>query len=315
MKLILLASSTLLCSVCVVLAQVNTATVYGNLTDPAGASVPNAQIDLKNTGTDAILRTVSNAVGEFSFSAVPVGNYELSVQAQGFRPEIRSGLVFSAGQQLRLSVALQLGSLKDTVTVEAKTPLVNAVNAQQQQTITTQQVKELPTARLDWTSLLNVSTGVATTSAGEVAMNGLSPSAFSITVDGTNASTDPEYSTPSMPSNFNTVKIISPDAIQEISVTKGIAPAEIASTMSGNVNIISKGGTNQFHGDLFENNQVAAYNARNPLLARKTGDTFNQYGGSLGGAILRDKLFFFATYEGLRESGIMSRASRRVYSI
>src|SRR4029079_1535154 len=89
-------------------------------------------------------------------------------------------------------------------------------------------------------------------------------------------------------------------AIQEISTTKSITPATVAGSMSGNVNIISKGGTNDFHGSLFEFNSVAAYNARNQFLAKKPGSTFNQFGGTLGGRIIRDKLFFFTSYEMVR---------------
>ncbi|HKE22671.1 MAG TPA: carboxypeptidase regulatory-like domain-containing protein [Bryobacteraceae bacterium] len=282
-------------------AQVNTATIYGDVTDPSGATVADAKVELENILTGARLSGATNSVGEFSFPVVPVGTYKMTVSAAGFRSETREGLVFSAGQNLRLKVPLQIGAQAESVTVASESPLVNAVNAQQQTTTTTREVKELPTARLDWTQLLNVNTGAAPNSSGEVTMNGLAPSAFTITVDGTNATADPEYNALSMPSNFNTIKVISPDAIQEISLTKGIAPAEIAGSMSGNVNIITKGGTNQFHGSLFENNQVAAYNARNSLLAAKTGDTFNQYGGSIGGPIRKDKLFFFGTYEGLQE--------------
>ncbi len=282
-------------------AQVNTATVYGDVTDPSGAAVAGAKADLENIATGAKFTSTTNSVGEFSFPVVAAGSYKLTISAQGFRSEVREGLLFSAGQNLRLKVPLQIGAQADSVTVSAESPLVNAVNAEQQHTTTALEVKELPTSRMDWTQLLNVNTGAAPNSSGEVTMNGLAPSAFTITVDGTNATADPEYNALSMPSNFNTIKVISPDAIQEISVTKGIAPAEIAQTMSGNVNVITKGGTNQFHGSLFENNQVAAYNARNSLLAAKTGDTFNQYGGSFGGPIRRDKLFFFGTYEGLEE--------------
>ena len=132
-------------------------------------------------------------------------------------------------------------------------------------------------------------------------MNGLPPAGYSVTVDGTNSSGSPEFSSLGLYQNFNTIKVVSPDAIQEISVTKGIAPAEVAGTMSGNVNMITKSGSNDFHGDAFINNQVAAYNARNALLPRKTGDTFNQFGGSFGGRIIKDKLFFFGSYEGLQE--------------
>src|SRR5579885_1902436 len=281
--------------------QVNTATIYGSVADPSGAAVPHARATLKNVSTGLSQTAVSNEAGEFTFTFIPVGTYDLTVTATGFETYSQRGLTLAAGQNLRLQVALQVGNVQSTVTVTGEQPLVNAVNAQQQTTLNNRDITQLPTARLDWTQLLSLNTGAAPNGSGEVTMNGMAPSAFTITVDGTNATADPEYNALSMPSNFNTIKIISPDAIQEISVTKGIAPAEIAGTMSGNVNIITKGGTNQFHGGLFENNQVAAYNARNSLLKAKTGDTFNQYGGSFGGPIVHDKLFFFGAYEGLQE--------------
>jgi len=281
--------------------QVNTATIYGSVADPSGAAVPHAQATLKNVSTGLSQTAVSNEAGEFTFTFIPVGTYDLTVTATGFETYSQRGLTLAAGQNLRLQVALQVGNVQSTVTVTGEQPLVNAVNAQQQTTLNNRDITQLPTARLDWTQLLSLNTGAAPNGSGEVTMNGMAPSAFTITVDGTNATADPEYNTLSLPSNFNTIKIISPDAIQEVSVTKGIAPAEIAGTMSGNVNVITKSGTNEFHGDVFENNQVAAYNARNSLLAAKTGDTFNQYGGSFGGPILHDKLFFFTAYEGLQE--------------
>jgi outer membrane receptor for ferrienterochelin and colicin len=281
--------------------QVNTATIYGNVADPSDAAVPNAQATLKNVLTGLSQTVVSNGAGEFTFTFVPVGTYDLTVTAIGFETYFQRGLTLAAGQNLRLQIALQMGNVKSMVTVTGEQTLVNAVNAQQETTLSNRDITQLPMARLDWTQLLSLNTGAAPNGSGEVTMNGIAPSAFTITVDGTNATADPEYNTLSLPSNFNTIKIMSPDAIQEVSVTKGIAPAEIAGTMSGNVNVITKSGTNEFHGDLFENNQVAAYNARNSLLASKTGDTFNQYGGSFGGPILHDKLFFFTAYEGLQE--------------
>jgi|UPI00037F7711 hypothetical protein len=282
-------------------AQVNTATIYGNVKDSSGAIVPETQVSLNNSATGASLSTTSNADGEFTFTFVPVGTYTLNLRAHGFKTLSREGLVLNAGQNLRLNLTMQLGEIRDVVTVSAEAALVNAVNAQQEQSVGTRQIKQLPTPRLDWTNLLDVGTGISKGGNSGVTLNGLPPASFSLTVDGTNATSDPEFSSLGMYQNFNTIKVISPDAIQEVTVTKGIAPAEIAGTMSGNVNIISKNGTNEFHGDVFENNQVAAYNARNSLLATKPGDTFNQYGGALGGPILRNRLFFFATYEGLQE--------------
>src|SRR5207245_7795555 len=98
----------------------------------------------------------------------------------------------------------------------------------------------------------------------------------------------------------NIINTSNEDAISEVSVVKGIVPASVGGTVSGNVNLITKSGSNQFHGSLYEMNDVAAYNARNQFLTKKPGSTLNQYGGSLGGPILKDKLFLFGCYEGVR---------------
>lgn len=288
-------------SAAAVWGQVNTATVYGSVSDPSGAAVPNAKATLKNPSTGLSQTAVSNTAGEFTFTYIPVGTYDLTVTGAGFQTYSRTGLSLNAGQNVRLQVKLQVGEVKTAVTVSGEQTLVNAVNAQQLTSIGTQQVKDLPVSRMDWTSLLALNAGTSLAGSSGVTMNGLPPAGYSVTVDGTNSSGSPEFTSLGMYQNFNTIKVVSPDAIQEISVTKGIAPAEVAGTMSGNVNMITKSGTNDFHGDAFLNNQVAAYNARNALLAKKTGDTFNQFGGSVGGPIIKDKLFFFASYEGLQE--------------
>ncbi len=105
----------------------------------------------------------------------------------------------------------------------------------------------------------------------------------------------------SMYQNFNLVKTVSLEAISEVQVAKGIASAEIANTMSGNVNLITKSGTNAFHGSVFENYQGGKFQARPQFLTTKPPVVFNQFGGSIGGPIVKDKLFFFGVYEGYRQ--------------
>ena len=113
---------------------------------------------------------------------------------------------------------------------------------------------ELPLLRRDWTNLVNIGAGVSSNGT-TVSLNGLPPLSFRLSVDGTDASGDPELPQLSMYQNFNLVKTVSLEAISEVQIAKGIASAEIANTMSGNVNLITKSGTNDFHGSLFENYQ------------------------------------------------------------
>src|SRR5262249_22401331 len=129
---------------------------------------------------------------------------------------------------------------------------------------------------------------------------------FRLTVDGTDASSNPELPSLNLYQNFNYVKSISTEAVEEVNVAKGIASAEIANTMSGNVNIITKRGTNEYHGSLFELNQTNALNARNQFLTTNPHLVYNQFGGSIGGPFIKNKLFGFGDFEGYRLRGFQA---------
>jgi hypothetical protein len=288
-------------------AQVTTATLYGNVADASGATVPGATVTLTNDQTGAAAQAQTDASGEFTFSFLPVGEYTLKVVAQGFKTLLKRGIKLESGQRLRLDSALETGGVSDTVTVTAEQPLVNTVSAEQRDAIGTAEVRELPTFRRDWTGLLRTVAGVdigTPGNTGGVSLNGLPASAINFTIDGTNASENPEVSSLSQFGNFNIIKGLSLEAISEVSVTRGIAPAEIANTLSGNINLISRSGTNEYHGSLFHNYQGTVLNARpafatNP--ATRPPVVFNQFGGSFGGPVIRNRLFFFGVYEGYRE--------------
>ena len=162
----------------------------------------------------------------------------------------------------------------------------------------------MPLARRDWTNLLNVGTGMRVRESGGgtgVSMNGLPPGGLSLTVDGTQASSSSEEISLSQFGNFNLIKIVSLEAISEVNVSKGILPAEHANTLSGNIGLITKSGGNEFHGSLFENYLGRVLNARNQFLTTRPPEVFNQFGGSFGGPIIKNKLFVFGVYEGYRQ--------------
>jgi len=282
-------------------AQVNTATIYGTVLDGSGAGVPNAAVRVTNSGTGAAASTVSDASGSFTSTFLSVGRYDITVEAKGFKTFKQSGIELNAGQRMQLEAKLELGNLTETVSVTSEAPLLTPTTAEQRSNLATEQVRELPTARRDWTNLLRLGTGIATAGSGGLTLNGLPPASFRLTVDGTDAAGDPELPSLSMYQNFNFVKGVSLEAISEVNVAKGIASAEISNTMSGNVNLVTKSGTNEFHGSLFENNQVENFAARNQFQATKAPIVFNQFGGSLGGPVVRNKIFFFGVYEGYRE--------------
>ena len=281
-------------------AQVTTATVYGRVIDPSGAAIAQAKIALLNEGTNARVNTVSDAAGEFTAAFLAVGKYTISIEATGFKQQRRSGIELSAGQRVGLEYKLDLGNVSEVVEVSASTPQINTVSAEQREGKIEAEVRELPLARRDWTNMVGLGTGITTQGNG-VSMNGLPGSGFRLTVDGADAEADPEAPSLGMSGNFNPIKTVSMEAISELAVTKGIPSAEVANTMSGGINIITKSGTNEYHGSLFLNNQVENFAARPQFAAIKGPLVYNQFGGSFGGRIIKDKLFVFGVFEAYRQ--------------
>ena len=124
----------------------------------------------------------------------------------------------------------------------------------------------------------------------------------SITLDGTDASSNSERPSTALFGDFNYINTVSMEAVQEVQTSKGVIPAEYSRALSGNVNLLTKSGTNKYHGSLFENFQSEELNARNQFLSTKPGFTFNQFGGSVGGPIVKNRIFGFGVYEGYREA-------------
>ncbi|HET8546894.1 MAG TPA: TonB-dependent receptor [Bryobacteraceae bacterium] len=285
--------------------QVVTATLYGTVLDPNGGGIPNARVTATNVDRGTAIVRETDGSGQVTLTSLPVGNYVISVEAPGFKSLRQSGIALSAGEDLRVDFKLELGQVAERIEVTAEAPLINTANAEQRTTLETLRVRELPTFRRDWTNLLNLSTGVQVTG-GAVRLNGLAPASFRLTVDGTDATQDNELPSFAMSGNFNFIKGVATEAIAEVNLAKGIASAEIANTMSGNVNIITRSGTNAFHGSLFWLNNTENFNARLQFLRNKPNLVYNQYGGSFGGPFVKNRLFFFGAYEGYRQRGFQA---------
>jgi hypothetical protein len=287
-------------------AQVTTATFYGIVTDSSGAALPKATITLIHEGAGTLTTKVTDEAGEFAFYFLPVGLYTLKIEHQSFKTFENSGIELRAAQNIRRSFALEVGKVTETVKVSGETPLVNTVAPEQTQSFSSLEVKELPLARRNFTNILRIGTGVTTAGEGGVRLNGLGRSGTKITVDGTEASGNPEAPGTSMYQGFNYIDLLSIEAIQEVQTIKGVIQAEYGHSLSGNVNLITRSGTNEYHGSLFENYQGSVLSARNQFLIsppkpRTPRLVFNQFGGSFGGPIRKDRVFIFGAYEGYRE--------------
>lgn len=202
-------------------AQVTTATVYGIVTDPTGARIPGARVTLTHEASGAVATKTTDAGGEFAFDYLHVGAYRLRIEAQGFKTYSATGLELAAAQNVRRSFVLDLGAVSETVSVEGAAPLVNAVNAEQRESVTSFQVEQLPLARRNYTNLLSFGTGVTVSNAnsapghgnrdGGVRLNGLGRSGTTFTLDGTDANANSEGR--ALFTNFNYIDIISIEAI------------------------------------------------------------------------------------------------------
>ena len=193
-----------------------------------------------------------------------------------------------------------MGATTETVNVDASAPLINTVSSEQLNTFDNARIQDLPVFRRNYTGLLALNSGVTMAAEG-VRMNGIGKNGVSYNVDGTDAGGNPEGRYSSNHLQPNLIDIMSIEAIQEVHTIKGVPPAEYGNMVAGQVNLLSRSGGNQFHGSLFNNNRTENLDARNQRLPNKPGITFNQFGGSLGGPIKKDRIFFFGVYEGYRE--------------
>ena len=252
---------------------------------------------------------VSGADGRFSFDFVAVGTYRLTVSQSGFNNLVRSGLELSAGQVLDLPLQLDIQQQTQSVEVLAEAAVLDTTTAEQVAALNESQVHDLPVAHLDWSNLLTDSTGstkppavtsLNSTSPGGsgVNINGLPSAGYNFTVDGTNASNNTVFTSFNVYQGVGLINTVNNDSILEVSTARGTPPASVGGGMSGNINIVTKGGTNEYHGSLHELNEVSVFDARNQFLTARPRTTFNDYGVSAGLPVLKNKLFFFGSYEG-----------------
>ena len=287
-------------------AQVTTATLYGVVSDSTGAVVPGASITATHKGTGVSRDSVTDERGEFALPALPNGPYTLKIEMPGFKTHTREGLQLGAGQTVRQTFVLEVGQVSENITIAETAPLVETASSGQVESLGTLEARELPLPRRNVQGLLGLSAGADPGAILHgVRLNGVGAGGTGITVDGTEANSNPEGRALAQYGGQNQIDVISIEAVQEVQVVKGVLPAEYGGVVGGQVNMISRSGTNAFHGSAFENYQGTKLLARDPFLASTTPTPsvkFNQFGGSLGGPIVRQRAFFFTTYEGYRET-------------
>ena len=282
-------------------AQLATADILGTVTDPTGAVIPGATVTLTNNGTHEKRTTTTSSSGDYTFSLLPVGTYSVSVNLTGFKTANVNNLSVEAGDRARADVPLTTGGTTETVNVEAQTPLLQADNATVSSTVTAKAVQDLPLNGRNFVQLVQIVPG-----ANEGPGNGLTSggrpddrrqtSGFSVNGQD-NVLND--FTIDGIDDNERIIGAIGvrPDVegIQEITVQTNSYAPEAGRTAGGVVSIITRSGTNQFHGSAYEFFRNDALDARNVLqtTGRKPELRQNQFGGSIGGPIKKDKTFFF----------------------
>jgi hypothetical protein len=285
--------------------QINTATILGRVADSSGALIPNAKVTAVNVGTGLERSVQSDASGAYEIGLLAIGAYRVTVEVPGFSSSVREGITLAAGDRLRLDFALNPGQVTESVTVSGTATLVNTTSPELGAIIDSQKVENLPIANRNFTALMALQPGVQASNVGgrnSFNLNGQTQWGLNITLDGTDASfiESPSFGDPSGRSVLNTVSV---DSISEFRVLSGTFSAETGRASAGAVNIITKGGTNDFHGTVFYYLRNDKLDARVPNSLSRDPLRQNQFGGNLGGPILRNRLFFFGSFE---------RATRRV---
>lgn len=280
-------------------AQSFTATLRGTVRDQSGAVIPGATITVRNVNKGWVRTTVTNESGDYVITQLPADSYSVTAQATGFKTEVREGIVLQVGQEARLDFTLAVGELEERIVVTAGAPLVQSENAMVGNVIDEQKVKELPLNGREFWQLAQLAPNVFNPPQGStLGFRG-----------GFNVAGNPEVNnyflldgidnndeTTMQPTHRPSV-----DGIREFKVLTGIYSAEYGRHSGGQIIITTKSGTNEFHGTVFEFLRNDNLDARNFFLrGPKPELKRHQFGFSAGGPIVRDRAFFFVTYEGLR---------------
>jgi hypothetical protein len=290
--------------------QTQLGTLFGIVTDTSGAVVPGAEVSVENVSTGLKRDGRTDKKGEYQLVGLPTARYTLRVQKEGFQTEVREGIALSPGATIGINLSLVVGKLSARVTVEADVPSVDTSTTVEGM-IAERSLAALPLDGRDLFQAAILVPGVAPTpssapsllsngKAGQVSVNGMRPSWTNVLIDGMDVN-DPVFGySPAGASGL----FLGLDDFVEVRVLTQTFGSEYGTNSGGVVEAITKSGSNQFHGSLFELHRDAAFDARNyfdsgslpiPPFVR------NQFGASIGGPLARDRTFFFAGYEGFRE--------------
>ncbi|HEY6393297.1 MAG TPA: carboxypeptidase regulatory-like domain-containing protein [Bryobacteraceae bacterium] len=285
------------------LAQSGSSTISGLVNDPTGAPVPKAAVKIVNEQTGSSINQETNEAGLYRAGSLAPGVYRIEIEAGGFEKVVRRPVTLEVGQVIALDLVLQVGHASETVNVTEAAPLVESQSSNVSQAVTRQMLTGLPLPNRAASSLAALAPGVVMIDTG--AGTAENYPVFSVaggrarnqnfTLDGGNVSNAVGLTRPQQLTSLPV------DAMQEFKVIANNYSAEYGHSTGGIVTMATRSGTNQFHGSLFESLQNDVFNARNFFAAKRAPVRLNQFGGSFGGPIRKDKTHFFVTWEQTRQ--------------
>ncbi|MBL8216083.1 MAG: TonB-dependent receptor, partial [Bryobacterales bacterium] len=291
-------------------AQATSGTITGSVTDPTGAAIPAVKVTVTETATGLVRTSTSDESGNFRFLLLPVGNYRIDAAAEGFKAFRREGVIIEADRSLGVPIRLEVGSLVDVVEVVGGTPLLEPNTSALGTVMDRQKVEDLPLNGRNPMGLANLVPTVrgigyfggqvlSSWRMAAVSIGGGSPLHNDFMVDGIGATKLSSAGAQIYPTVEST---------QEFKILTNAMSAEFGRTGGGIVSVITKSGTNNFHGNLFHYVRNDNFNANEFFSNRNGGKrpslAWNQFGGSLGGPVIKNRLFFFTNYEGFTERRI-----------
>jgi len=288
-----------------------TGSISGIVTDSSGSVVPKVSVTATETGTGVQSIIQTDGSGFYSFPDLPIGNYDVVIRQPGFKTYTKTGVHIDANSAIRLDVKLELGEVTEKVTVTTDAVQVETQSTQMGEVINSQKMTAVPLNGRDFTDLLSLQPGVVPSqyaaqstglddrtvsgsnnlNAGNQSINGQREAANGFMINGANVNEG---------KNNGTAVIPNLDSIEEFRIITNNFDAEYGNYSGGQVNVVTKSGANQIHGDLFEFNRNTSFNAKDWFAPSIGKFIQNQFGGTVGGPIKKDKTFFFADYQGTR---------------
>ncbi|MGH9716895.1 MAG: carboxypeptidase regulatory-like domain-containing protein, partial [Candidatus Acidiferrales bacterium] len=320
--LLTFAAALCICIAPAMYAQTSaTGALTGTVTDPSGAVVAGATVVATNAGTGQTRSVTTDANGAYKFSLLSPGNYDVKFSAQGFRTAEVPSITVNVTETPVLNHTLEIGSQAQQVTVQSNAQTIQTQNATVGQLVGSHEITALPLSSRNYTQILGLSPGVVNnvasaanfgTGTQDVNVNGSDGQQNNYSMDGASVV---NYSSGEAANQYTygSIAVPNPDSIQEFKVQTAQYDASFGRNPGANVNVVTKGGTNQFHGDLWEFNRNNFFNANEFFLKQqelKPGGSGvnapqilkqNQFGFTFGGPIKKDKLFFFTSYQGTRQ--------------